>query len=117
MSYNVKIIRRLARNSKWQMFYRRIKDSNGFSLFNNATDLSDVQSLFLQWLEIYYNLYQDVAMKRRFIDEEVINDDIRTDAYLLIRDEVIAQEMDISSNDKKKKQKVPTGHSVIFRKG
>lgn len=79
-------LRELARNTHWQIVYSRSKEISGISLFENNTDFTPVQVAFLQWLEIYHSLEVDLAMKEPYITRDVIEDDIRCDAYLQLRD-------------------------------
>ena len=77
-----RVLRRLARSDFWQNFYSHAKEL-GFDLFQNTTALSKIQVIFLSWLSVYNSLYQDLALDEDYIDEDVIKDDIRADAYLL----------------------------------
>ena len=115
MQYKQDLLRKLARSDKWQSLYRRAKELNGIHLFSNNSDLSESQLVFLQWIEIYSVLREDIVMKRPGIDEEVLEDDIRTDAYLLVRPSLLEKE----NKDSKKKNKTvdSSGHAVYFRKG
>ena len=78
-------LRKLAKSPKWQTIYSRSKEVNGTKLFNNETDFTPFQVMFLQWLEIYHSLESDLMMKEKNISKEVIDDEIRTDAYLYCR--------------------------------
>jgi len=80
---NQDILRKLARSTKYQLLYNRAKEMTGICLFKNITDFSDIQILFLYWLEVYSSLYLDLACKEDYISEKVIEDNIRTDAYLM----------------------------------
>jgi hypothetical protein len=106
------ILRKLARSYKYRFLYARTKEMNGVKLFQNDTDFTSVQMLFLQWLEVYNLLYSDLSSKENFISEEVIADDIRTEAYLYYR----SQKKD-DQTDTKKKQIDTHGSipSVIFK--
>ena len=81
------VLRKLARSDFWQNFYSHAKELK-FDLFQNTTALSKIQVIFLSWLSVYNSLYQDLALDEDYIDEDVIKDDIRTDAYLLWRKKV-----------------------------
>lgn len=115
MPYKNDILRKLARSDKWQRLYIRAKELNGIHLFSNNSDLSDSQMAFLQWIEIYSVLREDIVMKRPGINEEILEDDIRTDAYLLVRPSLLEKE----DKDSKKKNRTvdSSGHAVYFRKG
>lgn len=77
-----KYIRKLARSNRWQLLYAKSKELNGIRLFENELNLSQRQLYFLYWLSMYNSLYQDLAMKEKFLTKEVIKDNIECDAYL-----------------------------------
>ncbi len=111
---NFKAVRQLAKSNKYQLLYNRAKELS-LKLFNNNTDLTKVQIWFIYWLGIYKSLYLDLAQKEKFISDEVINDDIRTEAYLLWRDKINTN----VGKTAKKKTKINTSSdipTVIFRK-
>jgi hypothetical protein len=78
------LLRNLARSDYYQGIYSHCEKMN-LSLFQNNTALSKIQLIFLNWISTYSSLYQDLATKEDYISEDVINDDIRTDAYLFWR--------------------------------
>ncbi len=109
-----KLIRKLARSYNWQFIYTRAKELGSIKLFNNETDLTMFQMLFLRWLEVYQVLYSDINNNERYIDKEVIEDDIRTEAYLLYR----SKKKNKEDKDKGKK-KIDTASSIpstIFKR-
>lgn len=75
-------IRTLARSNYWQTLYSHSKENASIQLFVNKTDITPVQFALLQWLEVYHSLEMDMAQKKEFLSREVIEDDIRCDAYL-----------------------------------
>lgn len=77
-----KYLRKLARSHRWQLLYAKSKEVNGIQIFENNTNFSHIQLRFLYWLSIYNSLYQDLAMKEKYLTREVINSDIECDAYL-----------------------------------
>ena len=94
------VLRRLARSDFWQNFYSHAKEL-GFDLFQNTTALSKIQVIFLSWLSVYNSLYQDLALDEDYIDEDVIKDDIRTDAYLLWKKRVKYKKKSKKKNENK----------------
>ena len=112
LTMNSHLLRKIAKSPKYQILYSRAKEIGGIQLFSNIYDFTLVQILFLQWLETYHSLYVDLAMKKAFISEEVIEDHLRTEAYLLYRNR--------EKEDDKKRTPSATGEgdipSVIFSK-
>lgn len=80
-----KYVRKLARSYRWQFLYARAKELNNIKLFENDTDFTYLQYMFLRWLTVYHSLYTDLATGEDYISEEVIKDDLRTEAYLLLK--------------------------------
>ena len=113
---NLKIIRKLAKSNKYQLIYSRVKELSMLKLFNNCIDLTRVQIFFLYWLEVYSSLYSDIARKEELIDDEVISDDIRTDAYLVWKSEKSKEKPKGKSHNSKRKTSVVSGiPTVIFK--
>lgn len=107
---NLKMIRNLAKSNKYQALYSRVKEIGSLKLFHNECDLSEAQRWFLYFLEIYHSLYTDLYMEKEYISQEVIDDDIRTDAYLLLK---------ITDENKKQKTEIDVSNpvpSVIFKR-
>ena len=101
---------KLARSSEWQILYGRAKELNGIQLFYNKTDFSRIQITFLQLLEIFSSLYLDLAMNEELISEEVINDQIRRESYLLYK----RKKREEQKTEKKKPDK-PFTDRILFR--
>jgi len=113
---NLKILRKLAKSNRFQALYRRSKDSQ-IRLFNNNYDLTKIQEWFLYYLEIYDMLYKDLARKEPYISQEVIDSDIRAEAYLLWKS---LDMPDKKENKKPNKREAITSSnipSMIFRRG
>jgi len=111
---NLKTLRNLAKSEKLQALYRRAKESNLIRLFKNNFDLSKIQEWFLYWLEVYHLLYKDLAENKPYISEEVIQNNIRTDAYLLLR-----ASGDLDKTKKKQQKDIDTtGNTpgIIFKR-
>ena len=75
-------LRKLARSYYWQTIYNN-KELSSVKLFINSYNLTQLQIAFLGWLGIYKRLYTDLASKENYISIEVIENDLRTDSYLL----------------------------------
>jgi hypothetical protein len=84
-----KQIRILARSTFYQNLYKTAKEIGSIRLFENTTNLSGLQNLFLFWLSVYESLYTDLAQKEwKYLDEKVIESDIRCDAFLYWRSKI-----------------------------
>ncbi len=110
---NVTVLKKIAKSDYWQVIYNRAKEIGTLKLFNNDSDLSGIQVFFLYLLQMYNILYQDLAEKRDYISEEVIEDDIRTEAYLLLRKEL--RDKKRKKNNKREVDTSGNANSVIFR--
>lgn len=115
-------VRKLARSFKYQHIYAAAKNVSAVYFFENNNDFTKIQLEFLYWLAVYNRLLQDLAAGENYLSEEVINDDLLCDCYLIWEDKVKLQEQK-QNNDTpagKSKSKVKTASaipSVIFTKG
>jgi hypothetical protein len=90
----IDVVRKLARSDYWQSIYSSAKDVGSIQLFENKNNYSGLQSLFLYWLKIYDLLYTELSQKEfKYLDEEVINDDYRCDAFLYYRSQIKESEI------------------------
>jgi hypothetical protein len=96
------LLRKLAKRRDMQNLFIACKEIASFRLFKNDTDLSQLQNIYLSYLFMYYNLNQDIGLKR--VSEFVLNNEIYEDAYLLYRHE---KGYEYNKKDKKHKGKIP----------
>jgi len=75
----VKSIRLLAKSDKYQTLYFLFKEGN-ISLFENKSNYTDNQIIFLNYLGFYSSLYTDIYLKE--VNEIVLEDFIYEDAYM-----------------------------------
>jgi hypothetical protein len=111
---NWQILQKLARSYYYQTIYNRTKELNGIQLFNNTTEFSFIQFTFLQYLELYSSLYQDLYTKEPFISEAILEDDLRCEAYLLWKHERKGKKDSTKSSQTAFDSTVPG--AVIFKK-
>ena len=110
-------LQKLARSNTAQTIYRNAKELSGIRLFNNDTELSHIQVLYLYYLSLYESLYSDLSMGEDFISEEIIKDDIRVEAYLLFK-RVNRKNKKLNNNNNKKPIRNTAGaDSLIFKRG
>jgi hypothetical protein len=106
-------IRKLAQQPQYQILYARMKDVPQLKLFENTTDLSNLQIEFLYWLETYHQLYQQLAAKEKHLTKKVIEDNIECDAYLYYKDNV--KEKDLKEEERRGKPNL-SGIPTLVRK-
>jgi len=110
---NLKLLRKIAKSNKYQFLYGQAKESGIIRLFKNREDLSEAQIWFLHYLTTYYSLYSGLVTGEKYLNEEVIDDDLRMEAYLLF----LQKEKNKPKNKSKKEidysNNIP---SVIFRR-
>lgn len=81
-------IRRISRNIEWQLKYRTAKELN-IQLFDNRKNLSGIQLLVCHWLNTYNELYNLLSSgNSEYLDDEVIQNDLRLDCYFLLQKEL-----------------------------
>jgi hypothetical protein len=96
-------IRHLARSQYWMNIYNSSKEIGSISLFANKNNYSGIQVLFLYWLRVYDLLYSELSSKEwKYLSEEVIENDIRCDAFLYWRGCQRDQELEKSKQTQKK---------------
>jgi len=79
-------IRKLARLNYWQNIYSASQKCSGIRLFENIFNYSGLQTSFLYWLSIYDMLFSELSTHEdEFLTSEILEDDERTDAYLIYR--------------------------------
>jgi len=107
-------LQNICKSSEHQIYYHRVKEIGSLRLFENDRDLSKLQIMYLYYLELFAVLFQDLNMSEKYISEEVINDPIRREAYLLYRREKRNQKPD-DDKDRHVDSNYGDG-SVVFRK-
>ena len=108
-------IRKMARLSHYQQIYNASKDCSGIRLFKNEYNFSGIQSLFLYWLNIYAMLYDELGkLEWGNLDNQVIKDDDRVDAFLYWRSKKIEKDIRKSKREEKKANKKTGNKMKIF---
>jgi len=102
---SLQAIRKLAQSSDYQTIYNRAKELGSIRLFNNDSDFSKTQIVFLSYLQMYSILYQELQTAQDdYLTEEVLEDWTRTEAYLVYRKQKTEKKSqnkvkDLSHND------------------
>ena len=95
-------IRKLARSVYYQNLYSASKEINSISLFDNTHNYSGLQVLFIYWLQIYSMLYDELSQEKwKWLDQIVIDNDTRCDAFLYWRKKQLEAEMKKYKNENK----------------
>lgn len=105
------IIRKLAKESKYQNLFVATKDLNGFVLFKNNIDLSRIQEVFLSYLYFYYDIYQDISTKK--IDKIILSDEIYEDAYMYWK-KIKGNEKESNKKTQKKQENTSKNIMLVF---
>lgn len=71
-------LRQLAKSDKWQTLFYHFKESNG-NIFENNSNFTAYQVIFLNFLYFYHNIYTDIALEE--VDEIVLTHEIFEDAW------------------------------------
>lgn len=96
-------IRELAKSPYWQFIYRNSKELANFKIFENETNFSGLQIIFLHYCEVYNMLYKELSENQwSNLTEDVINDDFRTDCFLAWRNAELTQEIKKIRKDQRK---------------
>ena len=77
-------IRKLAKSSEAQNLYTHAKELH-LQIFNNSSNFTPIQLLYLRYLNIYSAIYIDIYLHE--VDEMVLKEDICEDAYMLYRNQ------------------------------
>jgi hypothetical protein len=76
-------LRLLAKSSEFQNLFYATKEINGLQLFENVSNLSRLQLIFLNYLYIYDSIQRDIITHN--ISKEIYKSSLREDCYLLWR--------------------------------
>lgn len=98
----IESIRKLARSSHFQNLYSASKEAGTIKIFENDSNFSGLQVIFLYWLRVYDLLYSELAQKEwKYLSEDVVEDDVRCDAFLHWRGLQRSKEIDKYKQDQK----------------
>ena len=77
------LIRKLAKSNYYQNLYALSKDIPSLRIFQNDRDFTQIQMLFLKYLNFYYNLNMDIALGE--VTDVVLKDELYEDAYMMYK--------------------------------
>lgn len=98
-------VRLLAKSNKYQTLFS-LEKPIGVRLFENATDLSQIQLTFLNYLNMYNILTTDIYMND--VNDIVLKDEIYEDAYFVYKNKKRENEKKVNKKDKQVSKKGET---------
>lgn len=81
-----------------QNLFSAAKEMTNIQMFRNKYNFTKIQEIFLSYLYFYYDIFQDVALKK--IDKNILKNEIYEDAYIYWKKEKYPETRKIK--DKKK---------------
>ena len=78
-------LKKLAKDNYWQTLYSQAKEVHGVTLFDNQTDFSNIQMMFLNYLGYYNALHTDIYLGE--VNELVLKDEIYEEAYVYYKNQ------------------------------
>ncbi len=114
----IKRVRQLAKTPYWQSVYGACKEVN-FHLFENTSNYSDLQILFLNYIGFYSVLNLDVAMGE--VTDIVLEDDIYEESYMHYKNRVDKKKIadrpkQQQTSQPVRKEEVPPQVNWVFKK-
>jgi len=107
-------LRLLARSTYWQEVYSASQKCSGIYIFENHTNFSGLQFLFLYWLRVYSMLYEELySYEWENLDEEVIKDNDRCDAFLYWRRKQQEKKLREYQRNERKAKKKSSGMKIF----
>lgn len=104
------LLRELSHSLESQILYARLKDGMPIEFFENKKDFTTLQISYMFWLELYHGLYTSLSMNPYYLNQDVINNEIRCDAYLKHRvklEKEIADTKNPTNNNPKNRKNKP----------
>jgi hypothetical protein len=109
---NHSLIRKLALSNKYQNLFTSAKDFGSIKIFENNTDLTKIQNLFLNYLYFYDSLYRDLVTEK--ISKHLMDCELYEDSYVIWKKEKM-KNLD-KKEDKSSNVKLVTSNEIIFPK-
>ena len=103
------LLRQLAKTSKYQNLFIACKDINGFKLFENDKNLSQIQEIFLNYLYMYNSINQAINVDK--ISPHVLDKELYEDCYLLWKNKSSKKEI---QNETKSDVHLVASDTIIF---
>jgi len=110
-------VRKLAKESHWQIIYSQSKEVGGIHLFRNSVDFTYLQTMFLNSLSFYDSLFIDIAMGE--VDSFVLDDFVYEEAYVYYKNQLRRKKEEfkmVSKFDKSDKQSGLNNKTTILFK-
>lgn len=106
-------IRKLARGDYYQTLFAFFKDGFKVEFFSNQKDFTDLQMMFLKYLNFYSALNTDVALGD--VPEKVLEDDIYSDAYMMYKNNADKKRIKSAKNSVNNEEKFVPSSKWLFK--
>lgn len=103
----------LAKSDRYQFLYKEYLKRR-LKLFKNNMNLTYIQEEFLKWLEIIKIIKEDIDSKETYAYEEILDDFIRLQAYLVYKSRKIKDKMKNPERIKKKNKDRKLDERIIL---
>lgn len=102
--YLDKYLRKLSQKIRFVNLYYLAKDFHQIKIFNNTTELTNLQMIFLSYIYSYVDLLRDVDTKK--VDKIVLTDVIYEEAYKKYKREKGYDVVDTKQDNKQESMKI-----------
>ena len=89
-------IRELSNSDYYQTLFAYLKDGMPVKIFNNDIDFTNLQIMFLKYLNFYSAINMDIALGE--VSDKVLEDEIFSDAYMMYKNKTDRKKLDETKN-------------------
>jgi hypothetical protein len=93
-------IRKLANSDYYQTLFAYLKDGMPVKIFHNDMDFTDLQIVFLKYLNFYSAINMDIALGE--VSDKVLEEEIYCDAYMMFKNKNDIKKLDETKNNNQK---------------
>lgn len=105
------LVRELAKSDYFQSIYSLSKERSDFCLFENKRDFTNLQIMFLKYLNFYSTIYTDIALGD--VTDIVLDNHIYEDSYIMYKNKSDSGKL---KENKTKDKNIPvSGSRWIFK--
>lgn len=105
------LVRQLAKSDYYQNIYALSKERSYFKLFKNEDEFTDLQIMFLKYLNFYSTIFTDIALGD--VTEIILKDFIYEDAYIMYKNRSETGKLKESKKNSEKEEVVPSSRWIF----